>query len=135
MVVMDLSRLVVAYCANALAALGNREKIFDCLFNASDWSSVVSRGSPMLKPQETNVLLLLRTITNYFQDGILLNDGRWIQQVREVPISFNSLTIPRSRSLRHLLRHRTISSRNHNGWRWHRCYLSQSSSHGNERRD
>ncbi|KAG8217653.1 hypothetical protein J3R82DRAFT_5806 [Butyriboletus roseoflavus] len=83
MVVMDLSRLVVGYCANALAAPGNREKLFDCLFNASDWSSVVSRGSQMLKPQETNVLLLLRTITNCFQEGTLLKDGRWVQQIFE----------------------------------------------------
>lgn len=78
---MDLSRLVVAYCANALAAPENREKLFDCLFNASDWSSVISSGTPMLKQQETNVLLLLRTIANCFQEGIPVNDGRWVQQV------------------------------------------------------
>lgn len=88
-VVMDLSRLVVAYCANALAAPGNREKLFDCLFNASDWSSVISRGSPMLKSQETNVLLLLRTITNCFQEGIPVNDGRWVQQVKR-PLFFST---------------------------------------------
>ncbi|KAH0830705.1 WD40-repeat-containing domain protein [Lanmaoa asiatica] len=82
MVVMDLSRLVVAYGANALAAARHREKLFDCLLNASDWSSI-SRGSPMLKPQETNVLLLLRTITNYFQEGTSMNDGRWVQQIFE----------------------------------------------------
>jgi phospholipase A-2-activating protein len=81
--VMDLGRLVVAYCVNAPAASGNREKFFDCLFNTSDWSSVVSRGVPMLKPQETNVLLLLRTITNCFQEGTLVNDGRWVQQIFE----------------------------------------------------
>jgi len=80
--VMDLGRLVVAHCANTLAASENREKFFDSLFNASDWSSVVSRGSPMLKPQETNVLLLLRTITNCFQEGTLVNDG-WVQQILE----------------------------------------------------
>lgn len=82
-VVMDLGRLVVAHCANAPAASGNREKFFDCLFNASDWSSIVSRGIPMLKPQETNVLLLLRTITNCFQEGTLVNDGWWVQQVKK----------------------------------------------------
>lgn len=82
MVVMDLSRLVVVYCTNTLASLGNREKIFGCLFNASDWSSIASRGSPMSKPQETNVLLLLRTITNCFQEGIPVNGERWVQQVK-----------------------------------------------------
>jgi len=79
--VMDLSRLVVAYCPNAPATTGNREKYFDRLFNASDWWSVVSLGSPMLKPQDTNILLLLRTITNCFQEGTILNDGQWVQQI------------------------------------------------------
>lgn len=78
---MDLGRLVAAHCANTLAASENREKFFDCLFNASDWSSV-SRGSPLLKPQETNVLLLLRTLANCFQEGSLVND-RWAQQVKK----------------------------------------------------
>ncbi|KAG6376286.1 WD40-repeat-containing domain protein [Boletus reticuloceps] len=81
--VMDLGRLVAVYCASTPVAPGNRENFFDCLFNASDWSSVASRESSMLKPQETNVLLLLRTITNYFQEGTPVNDGQWVQQIFE----------------------------------------------------
>lgn len=81
--VIDLGRLMVAYCANTPCSPEDREKFFDRLFNASEWSSVVSLESPMLKPQETNVLLLLRTITNYFQEGTPVNDGRWVQQVKQ----------------------------------------------------
>ncbi|KAF9227767.1 PFU-domain-containing protein [Gyrodon lividus] len=81
--VMDLSRLVVAYCANAPATPGGRERFFDSLFKASDWSSVVSRRKPMSKAQETNVLLLLRTVANYFQEGTPVNEGQWVNQVFE----------------------------------------------------
>ncbi|KAG9318622.1 WD40-repeat-containing domain protein [Chiua virens] len=81
--VMDLTRLVVAYSENIPATPENREKFFDCLFKASDWSSVISQGSCLLKPQETNVLLFLRIIANYFQDGTPVNDGRWVQQIFE----------------------------------------------------
>ncbi|KIJ69132.1 hypothetical protein HYDPIDRAFT_172598 [Hydnomerulius pinastri MD-312] len=78
--VMDLSRLVVAYCADAPAAPGGREKFFSCLFKASEWSSVVS---PMPKAQETNVLLLFRTVANCFQDGTPVNEGQWVTKVFE----------------------------------------------------
>lgn len=83
MAVLDLCRLVVAHCANTPAISGNREKFFHLLFNASDWSFVVSCGCPMSKSQETNVLLLLRIITNCFQEGTLVDDGRWVLQVKE----------------------------------------------------
>lgn len=98
--VMDLCRLVVAYRANAPAASGIRERLFDRLFNASDWSSVISREGSMLKPQETNVLLLLRTIANCFQEDTPVNEGQWIQQVKRS--LFLSTPFDRStRSLRH----------------------------------
>lgn len=111
--VMDLCRLVVAYPLNALTALGSREKLFDHLFNASDWSSVVSRGSPMLKPQETNVLLLLRTIANCFQEDTLVNEGQWVQQVNSPPSLALFSNWP-SRYLRLWVRHHTTSFRSHN---------------------
>ncbi|KAI9571401.1 WD40-repeat-containing domain protein [Boletus coccyginus] len=81
--VLDLCRLVVAHCANTPTISGNREKFFDLLFNASDWSFVVSCGCPMSKSQETNVLLLLRIITNCFQEGTPVDDGRWVLQIIE----------------------------------------------------
>lgn len=83
MVVMDLGRLVVAHCATTPATPRDREKFFDCLFTAADWSSFVSSETPVSKPHETNVLLLMRTIANYFQESIPINDGRWVHQVKK----------------------------------------------------
>ncbi|KAH7908765.1 WD40-repeat-containing domain protein [Hygrophoropsis aurantiaca] len=81
--VIDLSRLVTAFFADAAAAPGARERFFECLFKASDWTSVVSRGRPLSKAQETNILLLFRTLANCFQDGTPIADGQWVQQVFE----------------------------------------------------
>ncbi|EIW84876.1 phospholipase A-2-activating protein [Coniophora puteana RWD-64-598 SS2] len=81
--VMDLSRLLAAYCAAASAAPGEREQFFACLFKASDWSTIASVRAPMPKPQETNVLLLLRTLANCFMDGTPINEGQWANQVLE----------------------------------------------------
>jgi phospholipase A-2-activating protein len=80
MAVMDLSRLVVAYCGE-VPAPGGRERLVDSLFKASDWSSVVSSKTPMSKAQETNSLLLLRTVANCFQEGTSVNEGQWVKQV------------------------------------------------------
>lgn len=80
---MDLCRLVVAYSVNTPATPGDRDKFFDRLFNVSDWSSVTSREGSMLKPQETNVLLLLRTIANCFQEDTPVSEGQWVQQVKK----------------------------------------------------
>lgn len=38
----------------------------------------------MTKTQETNVLLLFRTVSNSFQDGTPSNDMEWIKQVSAV---------------------------------------------------
>ncbi|KAG1727924.1 WD40-repeat-containing domain protein [Suillus paluster] len=43
---------------DASAAPGGRERFFACLFKASDWTEVQSRGKAMSKAQETNILLL-----------------------------------------------------------------------------
>lgn len=80
---MDLSRLVAAYCADASAAPGGRERFFASLFKASDWTEVRSHGNAMSKAQETNILLLFRTIANCFQEGTPVDEGRWVAQVFE----------------------------------------------------
>ncbi|KAG1759979.1 WD40-repeat-containing domain protein [Suillus occidentalis] len=80
---MDLSRLVAAYCADASAAPGGRERFFASLFKASDWTEVRSHGKAMSKAQETNILLLFRTIANCFQEGTPVDEGRWVAQVFE----------------------------------------------------
>jgi phospholipase A-2-activating protein len=80
---MDLSRLVVAYCADAYAPPGRREQFFACLFKASDWTEVQSRAEAMSKAQQANILLLFRTIANCFQEGTPVAEGQWVAQVGE----------------------------------------------------
>lgn len=81
--VIDLGRLVAAYCADASAVPDGRERFFACLFKASDWTEVQSRGKAMSKAQETNILLLFRTVANCFQEGTPVDDGQWVAQVFE----------------------------------------------------
>ncbi|KAG2067056.1 PFU-domain-containing protein [Suillus decipiens] len=80
---MDLSRLVAAYCADAAAAPGGRERFLASLFKASDWTEVRSHGKAMSKAQETNILLLFRTVANCFQEGTPVDEGQWVAQVFE----------------------------------------------------
>ncbi|KAG1823274.1 WD40-repeat-containing domain protein [Suillus variegatus] len=80
---MDLSRLVAAYCADASAVPGGRERFLASLFKASDWTEVRSHGKAMSKAQETNILLLFRTVANCFQEGTPVNEGQWVAQVFE----------------------------------------------------
>lgn len=80
---MDLSRLVAAYCADASASPGARERFFASLFKASDWTEVRSHGKAMSKAQETNILLLFRTVANCFQEGTPVDEGQWVAQVFE----------------------------------------------------
>jgi len=78
--IIDLSRLIVGFCPDAYAAPGLREKFTDALFNASEWSAAWT--SPLSKARGTNILLLLRTIANAFQEerGI---DAGWLGKVVE----------------------------------------------------
>ncbi|KAN0077151.1 WD40-repeat-containing domain protein [Tylopilus felleus] len=103
--VMDLGRLVVAHCATTPATPRDREKFFDCLFTAADWSSFVSSETPVSKPHETNVLLLMRTIANYFQESIPINDGRWVHQILEAltQAPYNLLSKPQRVALASVL--------------------------------
>ncbi|OAX34542.1 phospholipase A-2-activating protein [Rhizopogon vinicolor AM-OR11-026] len=82
--VMDLSRLVVAYCADACVPPGRREQFFACLFKASDWTEIQSGQEAMSKAQQANILLLFRTIANCFQEGTPVAEGQWVAQVFEV---------------------------------------------------
>jgi phospholipase A-2-activating protein len=79
--VIDLSRLVTGYCPDAFASPGLKERFFEALFTASDWTA--SWSVPLSKPKETNILLLFRTLGNVYQEGTTINDGAWVQQVFE----------------------------------------------------
>ncbi|KIK31055.1 hypothetical protein PISMIDRAFT_26052 [Pisolithus microcarpus 441] len=79
--VLDLCRLIMAYPLNAPLTPSSREKLFDSLFKACDWTSVITGEKAMPKTQETNVLLLFRTIANSLQEETPENGARWITQV------------------------------------------------------
>jgi phospholipase A-2-activating protein len=77
--VIDLCRLMAAFCPNICTAPGFRERFIEALFKASDWSS--SWLTPLPKHRETHVLLVLRTVANMFQEGAPITDGLWVNQV------------------------------------------------------
>ncbi|KAF8965289.1 phospholipase A-2-activating protein [Flammula alnicola] len=84
--VIDLSRLVVGFCPEAFGAPGVLERFADALFKAAEWHA--SWTAPLPKPRETNMLLLLRTLANAFQeegqtDGVWL--GRIVETLAQAP--------------------------------------------------
>ena len=80
--VIDLSRLVTGYCPDLCSSPSLRETFLDALFVGSGWPTDGSWSLPLSKAQETNILLLLRTIANVFQEGAPIHEGVWITKVR-----------------------------------------------------
>ncbi|KAH9852688.1 phospholipase A-2-activating protein [Lenzites betulinus] len=76
---MDLSRLVLAFCPTAYTDGALRSRFFAALFLGASWNEPWS--SPLPKQRETNTLFLLRSLANVFQDGTTLLDGAWVQEV------------------------------------------------------
>lgn len=81
--VMDLSRLVLAFCPTAYVDPALRSRFFAALFKGAGWNEPWS--TPLPKPRETNLLFLFRSLANVFQDGTTLADGPWVQDVRLPP--------------------------------------------------
>jgi phospholipase A-2-activating protein len=79
--VIDLSRLMICFRAGVSSNPGIRERLFQCLFKASEWDATWSL--PLSKTKQTNILLLLRTIANAFQEGAPIDEGTWVNQVFE----------------------------------------------------
>lgn len=77
--VIDLTRLLIAFRASVAGPAGIRERLFQCLFKAAEWDGTWSL--PLSKTKQTNILLLLRTISNAFQDGSPIAEGGWVNQV------------------------------------------------------
>jgi phospholipase A-2-activating protein len=82
--VIDLSRLVICFRAGASSNPGVRERLLQCLFKASEWDDTWS--IPLSKTKQTNILLLLRTIANAFQEGTPVDQGKWVIQVFRGPL-------------------------------------------------
>ena len=77
--VIDLSRLVTGYYPDSLASPELKERFFEALFKASEWTG--SWSLPLSKAKETNILLLFRTLANAFQEGTTVSDKAWVEQV------------------------------------------------------
>jgi phospholipase A-2-activating protein len=58
---------------------GMRERFIKVLFKAANWMAPWTM--PLPKYRETNVLLLLRTVANMFQDGTPIGEGTWVGDV------------------------------------------------------
>ncbi|TFK30205.1 phospholipase A-2-activating protein [Coprinopsis marcescibilis] len=78
--VIDLSRLLLGYCLYALNDSGSKERFIEALFKASEWTAQWS--SPLPRHRETNILLLLRSLANAFQDGSGLS-ATWVNKLLE----------------------------------------------------
>ena len=76
--ILDLSRLLLGYCLDAFSTPGTKEKFIQALFVASEWNNPWS--SPLPKHRETNVLLMLRSLANAFQEGVEI-DGEWLDKL------------------------------------------------------
>ncbi|KAF7311257.1 Phospholipase A-2-activating protein [Mycena kentingensis (nom. inval.)] len=80
--VLDLARLIVAFCPDAVRAAGVKEKLFAALFKAADWRTD-NFPSPS-KVQEMNAMLASRAVANVMQeaagaaDGAGDGDGGWL---------------------------------------------------------
>ncbi|TFK94785.1 phospholipase A-2-activating protein [Polyporus arcularius HHB13444] len=94
---MDLSRLVLAFCPTAYLDPALRARFFAALFKGAGWHDPWS--TPLPKSRETNLLFLLRSLANVFQDGTTLTDGAWAQEILDTlggipyPVLTNSLRV------------------------------------------
>jgi phospholipase A-2-activating protein len=77
--VLDLARLIVAFCPEAVKAPGLKERLFECLFKAADWQTPWVKSAT--KPVEMNVMLVFRALANVAQEGSGAADGPWLGQV------------------------------------------------------
>ncbi|KAJ7286367.1 WD40-repeat-containing domain protein [Mycena rebaudengoi] len=77
--VLDLSRLIVAFCPEAVKASGAKERLFDALFKAADWTVPWTKATS--KPVEINMMLLLRALANVAQEASGAADGPWLGQM------------------------------------------------------
>ncbi|KAJ7080354.1 phospholipase A-2-activating protein [Mycena belliarum] len=80
--ILDLTRLIVAYCPEALKPAGQKERLFEVLFKAADWKTPWVK-SPT-KAAEMNVMLLFRSLANVAQEGSGATDGPWLGQVLKI---------------------------------------------------
>jgi phospholipase A-2-activating protein len=76
--VIDLGRLILAFCGPTFSTPRLREKFVEALFKASEWNTPWS--SPIPKTRETNTLLLFRSLANVFGEKVDLPSS-WVIKV------------------------------------------------------
>ncbi|KAF8274866.1 phospholipase A-2-activating protein [Lactarius quietus] len=74
--VIDLARLLSGFCADLI----DNDTFFVALFKAADLT-IDNGSSSSSKAKETNVLLVLRTVANAFQEGTRTSDGAWVEKI------------------------------------------------------
>ncbi|KAJ7217028.1 phospholipase A-2-activating protein [Mycena pura] len=77
--VLDLARLVVAYCPEAVRPPGLKEQLFDALFKAAEWATPWAPAPT--KPAEMNLMLVFRALANVAQEAAGATDGPWLGQM------------------------------------------------------
>lgn len=75
---IDLCRLIIAYCSNAYSEPIFRQDFFRALFKQAEWSEEWGSGQ---RSRDTNILLLMRGLANAFQDDTSLGDGVWADEI------------------------------------------------------
>ncbi|KAF7363941.1 Phospholipase A-2-activating protein [Mycena sanguinolenta] len=80
--VLDLARLIIAFCPEAVKAPGLKERLFECLFKAADWKTPWAKAAS--KPGEMNIMLVFRALANVAQEGSGAADGPWLGQILKV---------------------------------------------------
>ncbi|CAK5265205.1 unnamed protein product [Mycena citricolor] len=80
--VLDLARLVVAYCPESVQAPGVKERFFSALFKSAEFGSPWVK--PTAKPVEVNLMLVFRALANVMQEGAHTTEGSWLTQVLQL---------------------------------------------------
>ncbi|KAF9059500.1 WD40-repeat-containing domain protein [Rhodocollybia butyracea] len=75
--VVDLTRLVVAFCPGLLEDSALKSRLLQALLVSGEWSS--SWAPPLVKSREINLTLVLKTLANMFQEGTSV-DGTWVNE-------------------------------------------------------
>ncbi|KAJ3722797.1 phospholipase A-2-activating protein [Lentinula guzmanii] len=76
--VIDLSRIVAAFCPGAFDTPALKSRFIQALLTAGEWSS--PWNPPLQKYREINLTLALKTLANMFQEGAKLNES-WVNEV------------------------------------------------------
>ncbi|KAJ7706978.1 WD40-repeat-containing domain protein [Mycena rosella] len=101
--VLDLTRLIVAYCPEVVKPPGLKERLFEALLKAANWQTPWAK-SPS-KPAEMNLMLVFRALANAAQEGSGAADEPWLGQVLSVvsAATYSTLTASQRKPLATML--------------------------------